>query len=76
MAQEELKKEDIKKEETKKEISKSLDNPIKEATKNTDLSVAMSSAPKKKELLPDQISPYLSKYENNSIKERYWDVKQ
>ena len=63
-------------EETKKEISKNLDNPIVEATKKTDLSVAMNSAPEKKQLQPDQIAPWLSKYENNLIKERYWDVNQ
>nr|MBR6100602.1 hypothetical protein [bacterium] len=44
-------------EETKKEISKSLDNPIVEATKKTDLSVAINSTPEKKQLLPDQITP-------------------
>ena len=60
-------------EETKKEISKNLDNPIVEATKKTDLSVAMNSTPEKKQLLPDQISPSLSKYENKLIKERAID---
>ena len=63
-------------EETKKEISKNLDNPIVEATKKTDLSVAMSSTPEKKQLQPDQIAPWLSKYENKLIKERYWDNNQ
>ena len=58
-------------EETKKEISKNLDNPIVEATKKTDLSVAMTSTPEKKQLDPDQIAPRLSKYENKLIKERY-----
>ena len=68
--------EEIKKEETKKEISKSLDNPLVEATKKTDLSVAMNSTPEKNQLLPDQISPWLSKYENKLIKERFWDNNQ
>ena len=63
-------------EETKKEISKSLDNPIVEATKKTDLSVAINSTPEKKQLLPDQITPWLSKFENKLIKERYWDDNQ
>ena len=57
-------------EETKKAISKSLDNPIVEATKKTDLSLAINSTPEKKQLLPDQITPWLSKYEDKLIKER------
>ncbi|MBR4567300.1 hypothetical protein IKO18_02485 [bacterium] len=43
--------------DTKKEISKSLENPIVEATKKTDLSKAISETPEKKQLLPDQITP-------------------
>ena len=60
-------------EETKKEISKNLDNPIVNATKKTDLSLAIKSSSEKKQLDPDQVTPWLSKYENKLIKERYWD---
>lgn len=57
-------------EETKKEISKSLENPIVDATKKGDLSKAISDTPEKKQLLPDQIPPSLDKFENKLSKIR------
>ena len=56
--------------DTKKEISKSLENPIVEATKRTDLSKAISETPEKKQLLPDQITPWLERFENKLAKIR------
>ena len=57
-------------EETKKEISKSLENPLVDATKKGDLSKAISDTPEKKQLLPNQISPGLDKFENKLAKLR------
>jgi hypothetical protein len=57
-------------EETKKEISKSLENPLVDATKKGDLSKAISDTPEKKQLLPNQISPGLDKFENKLAKIR------
>ena len=56
--------------ETKQELSKSLENPVKDVKKKEDLSLAISSTPEKKKLLPNQISPWLDKFENRIAKIR------
>lgn len=55
---------------TQENISKSLENPILEVVKNEALTETIGSTPAKKKILPNQISPFLDKFENSLSKEK------